>query len=49
MFKKPIHQCDLLNENSGFTDFGLVNGTGYNLGNNTGINHILVDNTVQKW
>ena len=37
-----VHQC------SGFTDFGLVNGTGYNLGNNSGINHIFVDNTVQN-
>ena len=37
-----VHQC------SGFTDYGLVNGTGYNLGNNSGINHIFVDNTVQN-
>jgi len=37
-----VHQC------SGFTDFGLVNGAGYNLGANTGINHIFVDNTVQN-
>ena len=36
------HQC------SGFTDFGTVNGMGYNLGNNTGISHIFVDNTVQN-
>ena len=36
------HQC------SGFTDFGLVNGAGYNLGNNSGINHVFVDNTVQN-
>ena len=62
MFKKPIYQCDLLdqsphNPNSingmthqcrGFTDFGLVNGAGYNLGDNTGITHIFVDNTVQN-
>ena len=34
--------CDL----SGFTDFGLVNGTGYNLGTDSGINHIFIDNTV---
>tara|TARA_B100000029_G_scaffold516788_1_gene634218 strand:+ start:5176 stop:8688 length:3513 start_codon:yes stop_codon:yes gene_type:complete len=37
-----IHQC------SGFTDFGLVNGAGYNLGTNNGISHIFVDNTVQN-
>ena len=36
------HQCQ------GFTDFGLVNGAGYNLGDNTGITHIFVDNTVQN-
>ena len=36
------HQCQ------GFTDFGLVNGAGYNLGSNTGITHIFVDNTVQN-
>ena len=36
------HQC------RGFTDFGLVNGAGYNLGDNTGITHIFVDNTVQN-
>ena len=48
MFKKPIYQCDLIDDYSGFTDFGLVNGTGYNLGSNTGINHIFVDNTVQN-
>ena len=37
-----VHQC------SGFTDYGMVNGTGYNLGNDSGINHIFVDNTVQN-
>ena len=36
------HQC------RGFTDFGLVNCMGYNLGDNTGITHIFVDNTVQN-
>ncbi|MBT7269856.1 MAG: hypothetical protein HN829_03085 [Candidatus Marinimicrobia bacterium] len=36
------HQC------RGFSDFGLVNGMGYNLGTNSGITHIFVDNTVQN-
>ena len=48
MFKKPIYQCDLVDGISGFTDFGLVNGAGYNLGSETGITHIFVDNTVQN-
>ena len=46
--KKPIYQCDLVDDISGFTDFGLVNGAGYNLGSETGITHIFVDNTVQN-
>jgi len=48
MFKKPIFQCDLQDGRLGFTDFGLVNGTAYNLGYDTGITHIFVDNTVQN-
>ena len=48
MFKKPIYQCDLVDDIFGFTDFGLVNGAGYNLGAETGIKHIFVDNTVQN-
>ena len=48
MFKKPIFQCDLSDGVLGFTDFGLVNGTAYNLGFDTGITHIFVDNTVQN-
>ena len=36
------HQC------RGFTDFGLVNGMGYNLGYDEGITHIFRDNTVQN-
>ena len=48
MFKKPIYQCDLVDDIYGFTDFGLVNGAGYNLGAETGITHIFVDNTVQN-
>ena len=45
MFKKPLYQCDLADDKFGFTDFGLVNGTGYNLGTDSGINHIFIDNT----
>ena len=48
MFLKPIYQCDLINDNIGFTDFGLVNGTAYNLGDNTGIKHYFRDENVEN-
>ncbi|MCF7885070.1 MAG: hypothetical protein K9M80_01125 [Candidatus Marinimicrobia bacterium] len=48
MFKKPIFQCDIKDNTSGFTDFGLVNGMGYNLGNDSGIKHYFVDENVQN-
>jgi len=48
MFKKPVFQCDLIDDTKGFTDFGLVNGMGYDLGQDTGIIHHWVDNTVQN-
>ena len=48
MFKKPIFQCDLIDGKQGFTDFGLVNGVGYNLGNETGIVHYFIDRDVQN-
>ncbi len=47
-FLKPVYQCDLADGKSGFTDFGLINGTGYYLGNETGISHVFIDNTVQN-
>ncbi|HIC36798.1 MAG TPA: hypothetical protein EYO80_03855, partial [Candidatus Marinimicrobia bacterium] len=48
MFMKPIFQCDLKDGKFGFTDFGLVNGVGYNLGSDTGISHVFVDNNVMN-
>ncbi len=47
-FMLPIFQCDLIDDISGFTDFGLVNGIAYNLGYDTGITHVFRDNTVQN-
>ncbi len=47
-FMKPIFQCDLKDEKRGFTDFGLVNGMGYYLGDESGIVHHFVDSTVQN-
>ncbi|HDP97666.1 MAG TPA: hypothetical protein ENN22_00575 [bacterium] len=46
--KKPIFQCDLKNGKFGFTNFGLINGVGYNLGYDTGITHYFIDNNVQN-
>jgi hypothetical protein len=48
MFLKPIFQCDLIDEYSGFTEYGLVNGASYNLGDNTGIQHFYKDENVQN-
>ena len=48
MFLKPIFQCDLDDEYSGFTEYGLVNGAAYNLGDNTGIQHYFRDENVQN-
>jgi len=48
MFKKPIFQCDLKDNIKGFTNFGLVNGVGYNLGDDSGLIHHFIDNTVQN-
>lgn len=48
MFMKPIFQCDVVDSIFGFTNFGLVNGAGYNLGYDSGITHYFVDNNVQN-
>ncbi len=48
MFKLPIFQCDMKDDRFGFTDFGLVNGMGYNLGTESGISNYFIDNTVQN-
>lgn len=48
LIKKPIFQCDLIDGRLGFTDFGLVNGVGYNLGFDTGIVHHFIDREVQN-
>lgn len=48
IFMKPIFQCDLKNDKFGFTDFGLINGIAYNLGAETGISHVFVDENVMN-
>ncbi len=48
LLKKPIYQCDLRNRRLGFTDYGLVDGVGYYLGEDTGLRHYFVDTNVQN-
>jgi len=48
LIKKPIFQCDVKDGRTGFTNFGLVNGIGYNLGYDTGITHYFIDTNVQN-
>jgi hypothetical protein len=45
---KPLFQCDLKNDYFGFTDFAYVEGEGYFLGNNTGIQHHYEDTEVEN-
>ena len=47
-FLKPIFQCDLKNGRRDFTDYGLLNGMGYYLGNDSGIAYSFKDETVQN-
>lgn len=46
--KKPIFECDKIDDIQGFADFGLVNGQGYYLGAETGLTHQFVDRDVQN-
>jgi hypothetical protein len=46
--RKPIFQCDLIDDIKGFADYGEINGIEFYLGNETGITHSFIDNTVQN-
>ena len=48
LLRKPIFECDKIDNKTGFTDFGLINGMGYYLGDDTGLYHAFTDNTVQN-
>jgi len=48
MFKKPIFQCDKIDNIQGFTNFALVNGMGYYLGDESGIVHYFIDTNVKN-
>jgi hypothetical protein len=46
--KVPVFQCDKVNDFYGYTDYGLIGGQAFFLGNNTGITHYYVDEEVQN-
>ncbi|MGH7496071.1 MAG: hypothetical protein ACREOO_27265 [bacterium] len=46
--KKPIFECDLINGKKGFADFAVFNGLAFYLGDDTGLQHYLVDENVQN-
>ncbi len=48
IFKKPIFQCDKIDGITGGADFGLINGTGYYLGDDTGITNTFMDTTAMN-
>jgi hypothetical protein len=45
---KPIFQCDKIDDILGFAEYGNVNGALYYLGDESGLVHHFVDNTVQN-
>lgn len=48
IMKQPIFQCDIIDGKTGFTDFGLLNGVGFYLGDDTGLQHYFIDKDVQN-
>lgn len=45
---KAIYQCDIKDGRLGFTNYGLLNGMGYYLGEDTGITHYYIDDNVKN-
>jgi endonuclease/exonuclease/phosphatase family metal-dependent hydrolase len=45
-YREPIFQCDLVNDRKGFTDYGIENGLGYDLGQDSGLQHFFKDVSV---
>ena len=46
LLRKPIFECDLNDSISGYTNYGIVDGFGYYLGNNSGIRNYFEDEDV---
>ena len=48
LYHKPIFQCDKVDGIKGYTNYGMLNGTGYYLGNDSGLRHFFIDKNVQN-
>jgi len=48
LFRSPIFQCDKIDSITGHASYGAVGGAEFYLGNNSGISHYFVDETVQN-
>jgi len=46
--KKPIFECDIIDDREGFANYGTINGIQYWLGDDSGIRHSFIDNEVQN-
>ncbi|MCB0283097.1 MAG: endonuclease/exonuclease/phosphatase family protein [Calditrichaeota bacterium] len=46
--RQPIFLCDLDDDKKGYTTYGIQDGLGYYLGDDTGIQHFYVDTTAQN-
>ncbi len=48
LLRDPLFECDLIDDKQGYTNYGIVNGFGYYLGDNSGIQHFYIDEDVQN-
>jgi len=46
--KLPVFQCDVKDGRTGATNYGMINGESYYLGDDTGIRHYFIDDDVQN-
>lgn len=46
--KAPIYQCDLANKRFGYANYGLVEGSAFYLGDDTGLKHYYIDKNVKN-
>ncbi|MBI1938338.1 MAG: endonuclease/exonuclease/phosphatase family protein [Ignavibacteriales bacterium] len=48
LLRKPLFECDLIDDKYGYTNYGIVGGFGYYLGSNSGLQHYYVDEDVRN-